>query len=162
MTASLAVARIGARTQRSRGSIATFELVERFGQIESDVVVTITAALDRRRPGNDEDRIRLQNLYKCAQRAFVPRLTGDVCGGCWIASQRRSVSSTPSEAATASSSSRLTSSPSPTSCPSGSRRCITRVDRRDSFVDSGAPPQPALSRSRRVRPFDPTVRSHTR
>jgi hypothetical protein len=30
--------------------------------IEADMVVTVTTPLDRRRPGNDEDRIRLRNL----------------------------------------------------------------------------------------------------
>lgn len=37
-------------------------LVEELLKIERDVVVTITAPLDRRRPNNDSDRIRLRNL----------------------------------------------------------------------------------------------------
>ncbi len=37
-------------------------LVEELLKIERDIVVTITAPLDRRRPNNDSDRIRLRNL----------------------------------------------------------------------------------------------------
>ena len=33
-------------------------VVDKLLNLESDLVVTITAPLDRRRPGNDEDRIR--------------------------------------------------------------------------------------------------------
>jgi hypothetical protein len=44
-----------------------FEFVDELLKLEAEVVVTITAPLDRRRPGNDEDRIRLQNLQKSAE-----------------------------------------------------------------------------------------------
>ncbi len=38
------------------------ELVDRLLKVDSDLVVTVTAPLDRRRPHNDEDRIRFRNL----------------------------------------------------------------------------------------------------
>ncbi len=38
------------------------ELVDRLLKVEADLVVTVTAPLDRRRPRNDEDRIRFRNL----------------------------------------------------------------------------------------------------
>lgn len=47
------------------------ELVNRLLNVEADVVVTITAPLDRRRPGNDEDRIRLRNLLSDARRRVL-------------------------------------------------------------------------------------------
>jgi hypothetical protein len=37
-------------------------VIDRLLNLEADLVVTITVPLDRRRPGNDEDRIRLRNL----------------------------------------------------------------------------------------------------
>jgi hypothetical protein len=47
------------------------DVVRRLLHIEADLVVTITAALDRRRPGNDEDRIRLRNLVADARRQVL-------------------------------------------------------------------------------------------
>lgn len=41
--------------------------------LEPDLVVTITAPLDRRRPGNDEDRIRLRNLLADARTRVLAR-----------------------------------------------------------------------------------------
>jgi len=43
------------------------DVVGRLLQVESDLVVTITAPLDRRRPSNDEDRIRIRNLLADAR-----------------------------------------------------------------------------------------------
>jgi hypothetical protein len=48
-----------------------YDLVSRLVRIEADPVVTITAGLDRRRPGNDEDRIRLRNLHDEARRQVL-------------------------------------------------------------------------------------------
>ena len=39
-------------------------VVDKLLNLESDLVVTITAPLERRRPGNDEDRIRLRNVVR--------------------------------------------------------------------------------------------------
>jgi hypothetical protein len=47
------------------------ELVNRLVRVQGDPVVTITAGLDRRRPGNDADRIRLRNLHAQAKAALV-------------------------------------------------------------------------------------------
>jgi hypothetical protein len=43
------------------------DVVDRLLHVEADHVVTITAPLDRRRPGNDEDRIRIRNLLAGAR-----------------------------------------------------------------------------------------------
>jgi len=43
------------------------DLVSNLVRLRADLVVTITAGLDRRRPGNDEDRIRIRNLYARAR-----------------------------------------------------------------------------------------------
>ncbi len=45
-------------------------------RITGDPVVTITAPLDRRRPGNDEDRIRIRNLLKHARDRLVDASSG--------------------------------------------------------------------------------------
>jgi hypothetical protein len=47
------------------------DIVNRLLQVEADLVVTVTAPLDRRRPGNDEDRIRLRNLLTDARRQVL-------------------------------------------------------------------------------------------
>jgi hypothetical protein len=47
------------------------DLVNELVRVESDLVVTITAGLDRRRPDNDEDRIRLRNLHAEARRQVL-------------------------------------------------------------------------------------------
>ncbi len=47
------------------------ELVDRLVRVEADLVVTVTAGLDRRRPDNDEDRIRLRNLQARARREVL-------------------------------------------------------------------------------------------
>jgi hypothetical protein len=47
------------------------ELVNRLLTVEADLVVTITTPLDRRRPGNDEDRIRLRNLIGDAREKVL-------------------------------------------------------------------------------------------
>lgn len=44
------------------------DFVHRLLKVEADLVVTIVCPLDRRRPGNDEDRIRLRNLVDDAKR----------------------------------------------------------------------------------------------
>lgn len=43
------------------------DLVQQLLLVEADPVVTITAPLDRHRPGNNEDRIRLRNLLASAR-----------------------------------------------------------------------------------------------
>lgn len=48
-----------------------YDLVNRLVRVEADPVVTITAGLDRRRPGNEEDRIRLRNLHEQARREVL-------------------------------------------------------------------------------------------
>lgn len=45
------------------------EVVERLLEVEDDLVATVVAPLDRRRPGNEEDRIRLRNLVSDAKSA---------------------------------------------------------------------------------------------
>lgn len=45
------------------------ELVERLLEVEDDLVVTVVTPLDRRRPGNEADRIRLRNLVSDAKDA---------------------------------------------------------------------------------------------
>ncbi len=49
------------------------ELVDRLVRVEADLVVTITAGLDRRRPDSDEDRIRLRNLHALARKEVLER-----------------------------------------------------------------------------------------
>lgn len=49
------------------------DVVERLLRVEADLVVTITTPLDRTRPGNDEDRIRLRNLVAEAHRQVLER-----------------------------------------------------------------------------------------
>lgn len=44
------------------------DVLERLLTISADQVITITAPLDRHRPGNDEDRIRLRNLVASAHK----------------------------------------------------------------------------------------------
>ena len=51
------------------------DVVGRLLRVEAEVVVTITAPLDRRRPGNDEDRIRIRNLLTDARIQVLA--TGD-------------------------------------------------------------------------------------
>jgi hypothetical protein len=48
-------------------------VVDKLLNLQSDLVVTITAPLDRRRPGNDEDRIRLRNLLADARTRVLAR-----------------------------------------------------------------------------------------
>ena len=43
------------------------DVVDRLLGLEAELVVTITAPLDRRRPGNDEDRIRIRHLLADAR-----------------------------------------------------------------------------------------------
>ena len=45
------------------------EVVERLLEVEDDLVATVVAPLDRRRPGNEEDRIRLRTLVSDAKSA---------------------------------------------------------------------------------------------
>jgi hypothetical protein len=47
------------------------DVVNRLLQVEADLVVTITAPLDRRRPDSDADRIRLRNLLADARRQVL-------------------------------------------------------------------------------------------
>jgi len=51
--------------------MSVHDLVNRLVRVEADLVVTITAGLDRRRPGNDEDRIRIRNLHARARREVL-------------------------------------------------------------------------------------------
>ncbi|MCZ7529522.1 MAG: hypothetical protein M5U31_03780 [Acidimicrobiia bacterium] len=52
-----------------------FDVVTKLLSVNADLVVTITAPLDRHRPHNDEDRIRLRNLVADAKAQV--RSTGD-------------------------------------------------------------------------------------
>ena len=54
-------------TAPSYGSAIMRDVVGRLLEVEADVVVTVTAPLDRRRPGSDEDRIRIRNLLTDAR-----------------------------------------------------------------------------------------------
>lgn len=47
------------------------DVVNKLLNLEADLVVTITTPLDRCRPGNDEDRIRLRNLLTDARRRVL-------------------------------------------------------------------------------------------
>jgi hypothetical protein len=47
--------------------MSVHQIVSRLVRVEADLVVTITAGLDRRRPGSDEDRIRIKNLHDRAR-----------------------------------------------------------------------------------------------
>src|SRR3546814_592581 len=51
-------------------------LVRRMLTIEGEPVVTITAPLERRRPGNDADRIRLRNLLTDARNRVLDANAG--------------------------------------------------------------------------------------
>ena len=51
----------------------TSDVVDQLLEIEADLVVTITMPLDRRRPGNHEDRIRLRNLLAQATQVVRDR-----------------------------------------------------------------------------------------
>ncbi len=62
-------------TQRP-GSIVMPSLVDDLLKVEADLVVTITAPLDRHRPHNDHDRIELRNLFTNA-RGQVREAVGD-------------------------------------------------------------------------------------
>jgi hypothetical protein len=52
------------------------DVVDRLLDIQADLVVTITAAVDRARPGGDADRIRLRNLVAEARRRVLARRVG--------------------------------------------------------------------------------------
>jgi len=52
------------------------DLVNQLLDVEAEVVVTITTPLDRRRPGNDEDRIRLRNLLAEARKRVAEEVDG--------------------------------------------------------------------------------------
>jgi hypothetical protein len=47
------------------------DVVDRLLGIEAELVVTITAPLDRHRPGNDEDRIRIRQLVADSRKPAV-------------------------------------------------------------------------------------------
>ena len=51
-----------------------FDFVNRLLKVEADLVVTITAPLDPRLPGNDKDRIRLRNLLADARTQVLEQL----------------------------------------------------------------------------------------
>lgn len=51
-----------------------FDVVDKLLKVEDDLVVTITAPLDRRRPNNDEDRILIRNLRAEARDQLLGRL----------------------------------------------------------------------------------------
>ena len=53
------------------------DLVTRLLETEADLVVTVTASLDRQRPNNDEDRIRLRNLVAEAKTRVEKSSSGD-------------------------------------------------------------------------------------
>jgi len=52
------------------------DVVDELLEVDADLVVTITAPLDRRRPANDEDRIRLRNLLTEARRQVLATWDG--------------------------------------------------------------------------------------
>ena len=56
------------------------DVVDKLLNLEADLVVTITAPLDRRRPGNDADRIRLRNLMADATSQSLARWGGARAG----------------------------------------------------------------------------------
>ncbi len=47
------------------------DVVNNLLKVQADLVVTITVPLDRRRPGTDEDRIRLRNQVTDARRQVL-------------------------------------------------------------------------------------------
>lgn len=47
------------------------DVVSRLLSVEAELVATVTCPLDRRRPGNDEDRIRLRNLQAQAREQLL-------------------------------------------------------------------------------------------
>jgi hypothetical protein len=49
------------------------DVVNKLLHLEAELVVTITALFDRRRPGNDDDRIRLRNLLADARTRVLAR-----------------------------------------------------------------------------------------
>jgi hypothetical protein len=49
------------------------DVINRLLTVEADLVVTVTSPYDRRRPGNDEDRIRLRNLVAEARSRVLDR-----------------------------------------------------------------------------------------
>lgn len=49
------------------------DVINRLLTVEADLVVTVTCPYDRRRPGNDEDRIRLRNLVSEARARVLDR-----------------------------------------------------------------------------------------
>ena len=49
------------------------DVVNKLLHLEAELVVTIKAPLDRRRPGNEEDRIRLRNLLADARTRVLAR-----------------------------------------------------------------------------------------
>lgn len=68
-------------------------LVDRMLTIETDLVVTVTAPLDRRRPGNNEDRIRLRNLLADAHKRVLDARAG-AAGGALLDGLDRAVADT--------------------------------------------------------------------
>jgi len=49
------------------------DVINRLLSVEADLVVTVTSPYDRRRPGNEEDRIRLRNLVSEARNRVLDR-----------------------------------------------------------------------------------------
>ena len=47
------------------------DVVSRLLSVEAELVATVTCPLDRRRPGNDEDRIKLRNLHAQAREQLM-------------------------------------------------------------------------------------------
>lgn len=64
--------------ERTHATTADSDVVARLLNVKDDLIVTITAPLDRRRPNNGDDRIRLRNLLADARRQVVARATGQV------------------------------------------------------------------------------------
>jgi hypothetical protein len=63
------------------------DVVDRLLGLEAELVVTITAPLDRRRAGNDEDRIRIRTCSPThGPKCWRPIRT--IRGRCWIGSTR--------------------------------------------------------------------------
>ena len=56
----------------------TTNLLTRLLSIEGEAIVTVTAPLDRRRPGNDADRIQLRNLVARATKEVKDRFGADL------------------------------------------------------------------------------------
>lgn len=53
------------------------DVITKLLHVEADLVVTITAPLDRRQPNNDKDRIKLRNLHAAAKTKALAAFNGN-------------------------------------------------------------------------------------